>query len=151
MQYWLMKSEPDDYSIDDLKKDKTTLWTGVRNYQARNFMREMEVGDKVLFYHSNAGTETGVVGEMEVSKTVVPDPLQFRKGSNYFDEKATPDNPRWECVEVSFSSKNSNVVTLNKIKTRKQFSDMKIVEKGNRLSITPVKKAHYQKIVELGT
>lgn len=145
-----MKSEADCYSINDLKRDKRTLWTEIRNYQARNFMRDMKIGDKILFYHSNAGAETGVVGEAKVSKNVVPDPTQFDKNGEYFDAKATKENPRWECVEVAFKSVFSKIVTLQNLKTEKQFSDMVVVRPGSRLSITPVQKVHYDKIVKKG-
>ena len=103
MNYWLFKSEPDAYSIDDLKRDKTQGWDGVRNYQARNFMRdEVKKGDLVLFYHSNAGKETGVVGLCTVNKESHPDPTAFDKKSKYYDEKSDPENPRWMMVEVKF-------------------------------------------------
>ena len=102
MQYWLMKSEPDVFSIDDLKKQKQTTWDGVRNYQARNFMmNDMQVGDLVLFYHSNA-KPPGIAGLATVSKKAEPDPTQFDKKSEYFDPKATKEKPRWFCVKVKF-------------------------------------------------
>ena len=101
INYWLMKSEPSTYPIEQLKKEKKTLWDGVRSYQARNIMQTMSVGDKVLFYHSNAKPSC-VVGLAEVSKKAVPDPSQFDKKSKYFDPKSDPDNPRWHCVEVKY-------------------------------------------------
>ena len=146
MQYWLMKSEADCYSIDDLKKDKTTPWTEVRNYQARNFMREMKLGDKVLFYHSNGGKETGVVGEAKVSKLAFPDPTQFDKKSDYYDPKSSKENPRWDCVEVRYVKKYKNPVYLSDIKSDALLQNMVVASRGSRLSITPVIKKHFEKI-----
>lgn len=149
MQYWLMKSEADCYSIDDLKKDKTTPWTEVRNYQARNFMREMKKDDKVLFYHSNGGDETGVVGEAKVSKLAFPDPTQFDKKGDYYDPKSDKENPRWDCVEVRFVKKFKNPIYLSDLKNDPAFSDMTVVQKGNRLSVMPVNKKHFERIIKL--
>lgn len=150
MQYWLMKSEADNYSIDDLEKDKKTLWTGIRNYQARNFMREMQVDDKVLFYHSNGGDKTGVVGEATVSKQVIPDPTQFDQQSDYYDPNTSPDNPRWECVEIAHAVTYDNPVSLRELKAKKQYHDMVVVRPGNRLSITPVSQKHFNLIHSAG-
>lgn len=150
MQYWLIKSEADCYSIDDLKRDKTTAWTEIRNYQARNFMREMNLGDKVLFYHSNGGVDTGVAGEASVSKTVFPDPTQFDKKSDYFDSKSTKSNPRWECVEVKYVQKFKEPVRLSSLKNDSFFKTMRVVQTGNRLSVTPVDKKHFDRIVKVG-
>ncbi len=149
MQYWLLKNEPECYSIKDLKNDKTTDWTGVRNYQARNFMCDMKVGDKALFYHSKAGDETGVVGEMKVSRPAFPDPTQFDKKSEYYDSKATKAEPRWWCVEVKYVSELPRLVSLKELKNDPTFSNMTVVKKGNRLSIMPVSKEHYDSIVSL--
>ena len=148
MQYWLMKSEADCYSIDDLKRDKTTPWTEVRNYQARNFMCDMKKGDKALFYHSNGGDETGVVGEMKVAKQAYADPTQFKKGE-YFDEKATKTNPRWFCVDVSFVEKFKHPVYLSHLKNDPKFTDMTVAQKGNRLSVMPVAKKHYEAVLKM--
>ena len=104
-KFWLMKSEPDAYSIDTLKNDKTTLWDGIRNYQARNFMRNMKKGDKVFFYHSNC-KPPGIVGLMEVIDLKIVDPTQFDKDSKYFDPKSEPENPRWDCVKVKYLYKS---------------------------------------------
>ena len=112
MAYWLMKSEPDVYSIDDLERDGREPWDGIRNYQARNFMRdEMTVGDKAFFYHSNADT-VGIVGTMTIASTPYDDPTQFDKKSKYFDAKSSKDKPRWQLVDVAFESNFSRVVTL---------------------------------------
>ncbi len=151
-QIWLMKSEPNVYSILDLKKHKTTLWEGVRNYQARNFMLQlMQVGDTVLFYHSNAEPpfETGIAGLAEVCSEAVPDPLQFDPKSEYFDPKSTQEDPRWFCVNVRFKAEFEKPLTLAEIKARKMFSDMLVVKPGQRLSIQPVEKKHFDEILKL--
>lgn len=150
MNYWLMKSEPDVFSIEDLKKDKTTLWDGVRNYQARNFMRDkMKKGDLVLFYHSNT-KPPGVAGLASVSKTGIADPTAFDKKSKYFDEKSDPGNPRWICVEVKYKKKFKNYISLEEIKTTKALKDMLVIKKGQRLSIQPVEEKDFKKLVEMG-
>jgi predicted RNA-binding protein with PUA-like domain len=137
MKFWLMKSEPTDYSIDDLKKDKSIDWYGIRNYQARNFMRdEMKLGDLAFFYHSNC-KEPGIVGIMEVTKMAYPDKLQFISGHKYHDPKSDPNNPRWVNVDVSFVKKIP-LISLNSLRTFKELETMKILQKGNRLSITPL-------------
>lgn len=146
MKYWLMKSEPDVFSIDDLEKNKTTLWEGVRNYQARNFMmKDMQIGDEVLFYHSNA-EPPGIVGIATVSKLAVPDPLQFDKKSEYYDPKATKEKPIWYCVEVKFKKKFKNMLSLNEIKSDKNLKNMIVIQKGSRLSINPVDKKDFEYI-----
>lgn len=137
MKFWLMKSEPTDYSIDDLKKDKSIDWYGIRNYQARNFMRdEMKLGDLAFFYHSNC-KEPGIVGIMEVTKMAYPDKLQFISGHKYHDPKSDPNNPRWVNVDVSFVKKIP-LISLNSLRTFKELEAMKILQRGNRLSITPL-------------
>ncbi|MCB0343069.1 MAG: EVE domain-containing protein [Pseudobdellovibrionaceae bacterium] len=149
-QYWLMKSEPDVFSIDDLKKQKTSLWDGVRNYQARNFMmKDMKVGDEVLFYHSNA-TPPGVVGLAEVSEPATPDPTQYDKKSEYFAEKASKEKPIWYCVKVKFKSKFPQMVALEDIKDHAELNDMLVVQRGQRLSIQPVEPQHFETIKKLG-
>jgi predicted RNA-binding protein with PUA-like domain len=148
MRYWLIKSEPDAYSIDDLARDKTTPWTGVRNYQARNFMRDqMKPGDPTFFYHSNCA-EPAIVGIAEVSKAAYPDATQFDRKSKYFDDKATPDNPRWLHVDFRFVKKTSPA-TLTALRTHKALSKMRLLAKGNRLSITPVDPDEWQYILGL--
>jgi len=152
MKHWVMKSEPDGYSIDDLKSDGITMWDGTRNYQVRNMMRdEMKVGDIVLFYHSNAGKETGVVGEMQVVKEAYPDPTQFDPKSEHPDPKSDPDNPRWLCVDLKFIKKYPRVVTLGELKEYKTLHPMKLLQRGNRLSVTPMNKTHYDFIAKLAT
>ncbi|MCB0357751.1 MAG: EVE domain-containing protein [Bdellovibrionales bacterium] len=150
-KFWLMKSEPETFSIDDLANCKTTLWDGVRNYQARNFMlNDMQVGDDVLFYHSNA-SPPGVAGLAKVHKKAVPDPSSFDKNSPYFDEKSTPDRPRWFCVELKFVKKLKNFVSLDLIKNQKKLAKMLLVQRGQRLSIQPVTEAEFNLICQLGT
>ena len=134
-----MKSEPEAYSIDSLKKDKVTLWDGIRNYQARNFMRRMNKGDKVFFYHSNC-KPPGIVGLMEVIDLNIIDPTQFDEKSKYFDSKSNPDKPRWDCVKVKFLHKSSNILSLPELKVLFNEDELLVVKKGNRLSITPIKK-----------
>ena len=148
-QYWLMKSEPTAYSISDLKKDKSDLWDGVRNYQARNFMmHNMQVGDEVLFYHSNA-FPSGIAGLAFVSHRAVADPTQFDPKSQYYDPKATPEKPRWFCVKVTFKAVFSRILSLAELKTHKALKDLLVLKKGQRLSIMPVTASHYQYILKI--
>ncbi|HEY1079587.1 MAG TPA: EVE domain-containing protein [Bdellovibrio sp.] len=150
MKYWLMKSEPDVYSIDNLHKDKTTPWEGVRNYQARNFMmNDMQPGDLVLFYHSNA-EPPGVAGIAKVSKVGVADKTQFDKKSEYYDEKSSKDKPRWICVEVEFVSKFKNLVSLADLRANDKLSDMVVLQKGSRLSVQPCDKKHFDIVKKMG-
>lgn len=142
MRYWLMKSEPDDYSIDDLERSKTAPWTGVRNYQARNFMRDqMTLGDGVLYYHSNT-QPPGIVGLAEVSQRAYPDETQFDPKSKYFDPKATRDNPRWLHVDVRFVRK-CPIIPLDALRSHPELAGMRVLARGNRLSITPVDPAEW--------
>ena len=148
MRYWLMKSEPDVYSIDQLARDKSTHWNGVRNYQARNFMRDqMQIGDKVFFYHSNC-EEPGIVGIAEVSKLAYPDPSQFDKKSKYYDEKSTQDDPRWLNVDIRFVKK-IRPVTLAAMRDHKPLAAMRILQRGNRLSITPVDPKEWKEVMAM--
>jgi predicted RNA-binding protein with PUA-like domain len=150
MGYWLMKSEPTCYSIEDLRHDKIQPWDGVRNYQVRNMMRdEMKKGDKALFYHSNC-PEIGVVGTMTITSEAYPDSTQFDPKSEHPDVKSDPQNPTWLLVEVKFESQFSRTITLSEIKNDPQLSKMALAQKGSRLSVTPVKKEHYERIVKLG-
>lgn len=150
MKYWLMKSEPDVYSIDQLKKDKTTWWEGVRNYQARNFMmKDMQVGDEVLFYHSNA-EPPGVAGLAKISKLATPDKLQFDKKSEYFDPKASPEKPIWFCVEVEYLKKFPELVSLADLRENEKLQDMLVLQKGSRLSVQPVDKKHFDLVKKMG-
>lgn len=149
MNYWLMKSEPEVFSIDDLKKKKKSGWDGVRNYQARNYMRDdMKLGDLVLFYHSSCEIP-GVAGLARVSKTSHPDPGQFDAKSEYYDPKATKDVPRWFMVEVEFVEKFDNIVTLATLKSTKGLENMPVVQKGSRLSINPVSEKEFKIITSL--
>jgi len=144
-----MKSEPDVFGIDDLKKVKKEPWDGVRNYQARNYMRdEMKKGDLVLFYHSNS-KPAGIAGLMEISKESHPDPTCWNKKSKYYDPKSTKENPRWFMVEVKYKKKFKEIISLETIKNTKALSTMKIVQKGNRLSITPVTEKEFNYVLEL--
>ncbi len=138
MAYWLMKSEPDTYSISDLKRDNTTLWEGVRNYQARNYMtQEMKIGDTVLFYHSNA-EPPGIAGLALVSKKAQPDPSCWNPSSPYYDEKSTIDNPRWFCVEVKYLAKANSLLSLNQLRENSKLTRLPLLKKGQRLSIMPI-------------
>ncbi len=138
-----MKSEPDVFSIDQLKKDKTTLWEGVRNYQARNFMmNDMKEGDEILFYHSSC-EPPGIAGLAVVTKEKQPDPSQFDKKSKYFDSKATKEKPIWYCVEVGFEKKFAELVPLEKLKETKELVDLLVLKRGQRLSIQPVTKTDF--------
>ncbi len=137
MRYWLMKSEPSEYSIDDLARDGRAPWFGVRNYQARNFMRdEMRVGDGVLFYHSSC-PEPGIAGLAEVASPAYPDATQFDPDNKYYDPKATPDKPRWLHVDVCFRRK-TRLMPLAELRTYPALARMRVLARGNRLSITPV-------------
>lgn len=145
-----MKSEPDAYSIDHLMKDGETTWDGIRNYQVRNMLRDdFAAGDLVLFYHSNAGAHTGVVGKMKITSDVVVDKLQFDPKSDYFDPKSTKDNPRWVTRKVAFLEKFPRVVTLLEIKTDSRFAHLPLVQKGSRLSTMPLKKLDFDRIVAM--
>ena len=149
-QYWLMKAEPAEESVDDfLAAPNATLpWTGVRNYQARNFMRDvMCVGDGVLFYHSSCA-EPGIVGIARVASTPYPDPSQFARKSPYYDAASKKDEPRWQCVDVQVVKKTRNL-TLPEMRTRPELEDMLVLKKGNRLSITPVEAKHWNAVLKL--
>lgn len=151
MRYWLMKSEPEAFSIDDLasRPQQTELWDGVRNYQARNMMRdEMQVGDLAFFYHSNA-KPSGIAGVMRIARTACPDPTQFEMASKYYDPTSTPDAPRWMTVEVTFVSKCPQLLALEQLKQDPALSGMQLLRKGNRLSVMPVAKEHWHYIMQL--
>ena len=148
MRCWLLKSEPSAYSIDDLARDKITAWTGVRNYQARNFMRDqMRVGDRAFFYHSDCG-EPGIVGVVEVCKPAYPDKSQFDRNSNYYDPDSKRDDPRWLNVDVKFIRK-TRLVSLAELRSHKPLAKMRVLVRGNRLSITPVDAAEWEFIMEI--
>ena len=147
--YWLMKSEPDAFSIDDLKRKKQEAWDGVRNYQARNYIRDgMRVGDKVFFYHSNCA-EPGIVGIATVATDAYPDPSQFDPKSKYFDPGSSRDNPRWLLVDVKFAKKLKRTITLKELQTDPALDGMVLVRKGSRLSVQPVDAGHWEHILGL--
>ncbi len=149
MAYWLIKSEGDCYSIDNFKQDKKTLWTGIRNYQSRNFMmRDMKWGDFCFFYHSN-GVPSGIYGLAKVTGSAVPDPTQFDKQDEHFDPKSKKEKPLWYCVEVSFVKKYPKVLSLEIIKKDAVLKTMIVAKKGNRLSITPVSDTCFKRIGEI--
>ena len=148
MSYWLMKSEPAEVGIDDLAaaRAKTVAWFGVRNYQARNFMRDqMQLGDKVFFYHSSCD-EPGIAGLASVSKLAYPDATQFDPNSKYFDPKATRETPRWFNVDVKFIKK-TRLIGIQELRGYSELADMRILQRGNRLSITPVEPAEWDFII----
>ena len=150
MNYWLMKSEPDEVSVDDAlaAPHSTVPWTGVRGYQARNFMRDqMRVGDGVLFYHSSCA-EPGIVGIARVASAPYPDPTQFDRKSPYYDEASKKDAPRWTLVDVQVLKK-TRTLTLPELRTTPGLEDMIVLRKGNRLSITPVDPKHWQLVLSL--
>ena len=149
-RYWLVKSEPDAYSIDDLERDGQAEWDGVRNYQARNFMRDdMTVGDLVLFYHSNA-KPPGVTGVAKVATEAYPDPTQFDPKSKYHDPKATEEAPRWHLVDLSFVEKFDAVLGLDVLKEHADdLEGMMVIKRGIRFSVQPVEKEHFRKVLKL--
>jgi predicted RNA-binding protein with PUA-like domain len=152
MRHWLFKSEPDEFSFDDLKKRKrkTEPWNGVRNYQARNMMRDdMTPGDLGLFYHSNTA-EPGIAGIVTISSRAHPDPTQFDPASDYHDPKSDPANPRWLLVDVTWKADFKQLVTLAQMREDPALADLLILRRGNRLSITPVEPAHFAHICRLG-
>jgi predicted RNA-binding protein with PUA-like domain len=150
-KYWLFKSEPDEYSIDDLEKDGTTFWDGVRNYQARNFIRdEMKKGDQVLFYHSNTDPNA-VVGICEITKEAYPDFTAFDPKNKHFDPKSREDNPSWFMIDIKFVKKLKNKVSLDEIKSNTKLNKMRLVQRGNRLSVFPIEKIEFDEIKKMGS
>jgi len=151
MVYWLMKSEPNEFSIDDLagRAERTEPWDGVRNYQARNMMRDqMRRGDQVFFYHSNCA-EPGIVGIAEVAREGYPDPTAFDPQDKHYDPKSDPGNPRWYLVDVRLVRKLSRTITLAELKADPALADLALVRRGNRLSVMPVGDAHWRHILKL--
>ncbi len=149
MHYWLMKSEPSCYSIDDLKRDKVGMWDDVRSYQARNFMRDdMQKGDMVLFYHSSCEV-IGIVGLGKIVKEAYPDPTQFDATSYKFDPKSKKEKPTWVSVDVQFVEKFKEPLTLSELKNDPFFKDMLVTKQGMRLSVQPVTEKHFMRIVKL--
>ncbi|MFT4176512.1 MAG: EVE domain-containing protein [Luteolibacter sp.] len=149
MKHWLIKSEPDVFSIDDLAKVRREPWSGVRNYQARNYMwKEMKPGDPALFYHSNA-KPPGIAGLARVVGEPYPDPTQFDPKSEYFDEKSKPENPRWWLVDFEHIATFPELIPLETLKADPVLTEMVVCQKGTRLSITPVEAAHYKRVCKL--
>ena len=149
MAYWLMKSEPDAYSIDDLERDKTEPWDGIRNYQVRNMFRDdMKVGDEAFFYHSSCKVPA-IVGVVKIASEAYPDPTQFDPESRYYDEKSTEDDPRWLLVDVAFERKLQRPITLTELKGHPALADFRLTQRGNRLSVFPVSEDHWKLILGL--
>jgi predicted RNA-binding protein with PUA-like domain len=151
MNYWLMKSEPGEFSIDDLKQrpKKTEPWDGVRNYQARNMMRDdMQKGDLAFFYHSNCD-EPGIAGIMEIVSEAYPDPTAFDPEDKHFDAKSDADNPRWFLVDVRFKRKFKRTITLTELREHRALENMKLLQRGNRLSVMPVSRDEWEYIIGL--
>lgn len=151
MKYWIFKSEPSTYSINDMMRDVTTYWNGVRNYQARNFLRDdVKIGDQVLFYHSSCEVPA-VVGLCEVVKNGYPDFTAFDPKSEYFDSKSKMKEPTWFMVDIKFVKKFRNPVTLQNIKSNPKLKNLKLVQKGNRLSIIPITKDEFDEILKMAS
>ncbi|MFG0330272.1 MAG: EVE domain-containing protein [Phycisphaerales bacterium] len=147
--YWLLKTEPTSYSIDDLERDGRTGWDGVRNYQARNLMRDdMRAGDLALIYHSSADP-AGVVGVATIVETAIPDPTQFDPESKYFDEKSSREDPRWIMVSIAFVEKFKRTVALSELKEQAELDGMLVTKRGQRLSVQPVDKKHFEFVRKL--
>ncbi|QMS91903.1 EVE domain-containing protein [Nostoc edaphicum CCNP1411] len=150
MNYWLMKSEPEAYSIVDLQQQKETIWDGVRNYQARNFLRQMDEGDLAFFYHSSTNPP-GIAGLMRVVKKDIADPTQFDAESKYYDPKSSSELPRWQTVVVEFVETFSNPISLSILKEKFSAEELMLVRQGNRLSVMPVPEAVALKILAMKT
>jgi predicted RNA-binding protein with PUA-like domain len=148
MAWWLMKSEPDVYGIHHLQAEGTTLWDGIRNYQARNFMRAMAIGDRAFFYHSNA-SPPGIVGLMEVIETGLVDPSQFDAASKYFDKASRPEAPRWDCVRLAYRATFPAILSLEALREQFSVEELAVVRRGNRLSILPVSDASAARLFRL--
>lgn len=148
INYWLLKSEPNTYSIEDLKREKIAIWDGVRNYQARNYLKEMRVFDRAFFYHSNTKIPA-IVGLVEIVENQVIDPSQFNPNSPYFDSKSTPQLPRWITVKVSYLETFKNPLSLTQLKETFTGEELGVVKKGNRLSVLPVEMSIAEKILQI--
>ena len=149
MQFWLMKSEPETYSIDDLKEFQTDHWDGIRNYQVRNFFRDqMKIGDKAFFYHSNC-KEPGIVGLMEIASEAYPDHTAFNSKEKYFDAKSDPENPRWLMLDVIYIRHTKRNITLSELRDHSYLKEMRLLQKGNRLSVIPMMKKEWDYILGL--
>ena len=147
-KYWLVKTEPTVFSIDDLARDRRTLWTDIRNYQARNFLREMDIKDPVLIYHSSADP-AGIVGIGTVTKKAIADPTQFDKKSDYYDPKSTKEAPRWFAPELSFREKFKEILELSFLRTVKELAGLELLKRGSRLSVHPVTEKEFDKVISL--
>jgi predicted RNA-binding protein with PUA-like domain len=148
MAWWLMKSEPEVYGLQHLKAEGTTLWDGIRNYQARNFMRTMAIGDQVFFYHSNT-KPPGIVGLMEVIETGIVDPSQFDPENKYFDPASKPESPRWDCARLRYGRSFATLLSLDQLREKFSVEELSVVRRGNRLSILPVSEASARRLLEL--
>ncbi len=148
MKYWLIKSEPKTYSISDMKQEKTCIWDGVRNYQARNFLRQMNPGDLAFFYHSNS-TPPGIIGLVKILESGIADPTQFDPKSKYYDPKSTPNSPRWQTVSVEFVEEFPQLISLANLKQQFTGDELLVVRKGNRLSVMPVAENVAEKILAI--
>ena len=149
MQFWLMKSEPETYSIDDLKEFQTDHWDGIRNYQVRNFFRDqMKIGDKAFFYHSNC-KEPGIVGLMEIASEAYPDHTAFDSKEKYFDAKSDPENPRWLMLDVNYIRHTKRNISLSELRDHSSIKEMRLLQKGNRLSVIPMTKEEWEYILGL--
>lgn len=149
MKYWLIKSEPEVYGLQNLADERTTIWDGVRNYQARNFLREMQIGDLAFFYHSNT-TPLGIAGLIQVVQADINDPTQFDPKSKYYDPKSTPSSPRWQTVQVEFVEAFSEFVSLDALRQKFSPDDLWVVRPGNRLSVMPVPERIAEQILAIG-
>ena len=148
VKYWLMKSEPESYSIDDLERDGREPWDGIRNYQARNFMREMAAGDLVIFYHSSA-KPPGAAGIARIGCEAYPDPTQFDEKNKHYDPKSNKDDPRWSLVDVEFVEKFADEIPLQTLKEDPALEGMRVTQKGSRLSVQPVEKKHFKRVLKM--
>jgi len=148
VKYWLMKSEPESYSIDDLERDGREPWDGIRNYQARNFMRAMAPGDLVIFYHSSA-KPPGAAGVGRICRKAYPDPTQFDVKSKHYDPKSSKDDPRWSLVDVEFVEKFAEEIPLHTLKQDPVLEGMRVTQKGSRLSVQPVEKKHFKRVLKI--
>ncbi|MDE5112313.1 MAG: EVE domain-containing protein [Trichodesmium sp. St7_bin2_1] len=148
MKYWLIKSEPKTYSISDMKKEKICIWDGVRNYQSRNFLQQMNHGDLAFFYHSNA-IPPGIIGLVKILETGIADPTQFDPESKYYDPKSTPNTPRWQTVSVEFVEEFHNLISLADLKQQFTGDELLVVRKGNRLSVIPISEIVAEKILDM--
>lgn len=149
MNYWLLKTEPNTFSIDDLQSSpkQTTLWEGVRNYQARNFLRDQIKKDDLAFFYHSSCKVPGIVGISRVVRAGYPDPTQFDSNSHYFDPKSSYENPRWYCVDIQLVNKFPDIITLSHLRSVPDLKNMIILQKGNRLSVTPVTKKEWEAII----